>query len=112
MRRGEIWWADFGEPRGSEPGYRRPVVVVSADVMNRSRIGTAIVIPLTSTLRLADQPGNVLLPAKATKLRKPSVANVAQPMTVDREVLEERVTLLSPSLMRQIDAGLRLTLDL
>ena len=87
ISQGEIWWADLPEPVGSGPGYRRPVVVVQGEAFNRSRIATAVCVPLTSNLDWADAPGNVLLPARATGLPKDSVANVAQLVTLDREVL-------------------------
>lgn len=111
LHRGEIWWADLGEPRGSGPGDRRPVLVVQNNAFNRSRLATAIVAVLTSNIRLVDAPGNVLLPARATELPRDSVVNVSQLLTVDREVLAERVARISPVLLRQVDEGLRLVLD-
>ena len=78
IQRGEVWWADLGEPRGSEPGYRRPVLVVQNDAFNRSRLQTTLVVGLTSNLCLVEAPGNVLVPAKASGLPKDSVANVTQ----------------------------------
>ena len=89
VERGQIWWADLGEPAGSAPGYRRPVVVVQGDSFNRSRIATVVCVPLTSNPRLADMPGNVSLTAKDTGLPKDSVANVSQPVTLDRAMLTE-----------------------
>lgn len=86
----EIWWADLGEPIGSAPGYRRPVVVVQCDALNRSRIGTIVCVPLTSNLKWAEAPGNVLLPARATGLPKDSVANVSLIVALDRQQLTER----------------------
>jgi mRNA interferase MazF len=94
IARGEIWWADLGEPQGSEPGYRRPVVVVQSDSFNRSRIPTVVCVTLTSNLRWADAPGNVLLEATLTGLPKDSVANVSQILTLDRSVLTDRVAAL------------------
>jgi mRNA interferase MazF len=70
IAQGEIWWAEFPPPTGSEPGYRRPVVVVQGDALNRSKIATAVCVPLTSNLRWADAPGNVLLSARSTNLPK------------------------------------------
>lgn len=78
MQRGEIWWASMGMPRGSEPGYRRPVVIVQSNEFNRSRINTVIVAIITSSLRLADAPGNVQISGKGSGLNKPSVINVSQ----------------------------------
>ena len=112
IERGEVCWADLDEPRGSEPGFRRPLVVVQADGFNRSRIQTVVCVVLTSNLRLADAPGNVVLPRRNSGLPKDSVANVSQVVTVDRAVLTERVGKLSPTLRASIDRGLRLVLDL
>ena len=112
MKRGEIWWASLPEPAGAEPGFRRPVVIVQADEFNQSRIGTVIVVVLTSNLRLAEAPGNLLLTARSTGLPKNSVANVSQLITIDKAFLTERVGKLSPSLVNELEAGLRLVLDL
>jgi mRNA interferase MazF len=99
ISQGDVWWADLGEPMGSQPGFRRPVIVVQGDSFNRSRISTVACIPLTSNLRLADAPGNVLLDRHTTGLAKDSVANVSQPVTLDRTSLTERVgSLPSPKL--------------
>jgi len=91
ISQGEIWWADLPEPSASEPGYRRPVVVAQCDAFNRSRIRTVVCVPLTSNLRWADAPGNVLLDEGATGLPKASVANVSQIATLDREWLTDKV---------------------
>src|SRR3989442_6175184 len=88
---GEVWWADLPEPSGSEPGFRRPLVVVQGDAFNRSRIATVVCAPLTSNLRWAEAPGNVLLASKTTGLSKDSVANVSQLVTLDRACLTERI---------------------
>jgi mRNA interferase MazF len=112
MNRGEVWWADFGQPFGSEPGYRRPVIVVQADPFNRSRIDTVLVVPMTGPTELAAAPGNVLCRPKDTGLRKASVANVSQLSVVDRSRLVEKVAAVSPRVMSQLDEGLRLVLDL
>jgi mRNA interferase MazF len=108
----EIWWADLEEPRGSEPGYRRPVLVVQADAFNRSELKTVAAVVLTSNTRLLDAPGNVLRPAKSTSLEKDSVANVTQIVTLDEDCLTEKVRRISSSLMARVDAGLKLVLDL
>lgn len=110
--RGEIWWAELAEPRGSEPGYRRPVVVVQADSFNRSRLGTVIVVAVTSNLALAAAPGNVALPATETGLPRDSVANVSQVLTLDRRFLVAKVSALAGSTMDKVDEGLRLALSL
>ena len=112
IERGSIWWADLGEPRGSKPGYRRPLLVVQADAFNRSRIGTVIAAVLTSNLRLLDAPGNVLLPARASGLRRDSVVNVSQVVTVDRDNLREKSGQVDAATMRRVSDGLRLALDL
>jgi mRNA interferase MazF len=88
---GEVWWADLGEPVGSGPGFRRPVLVVQGDALNRSALATVICVPLTSQLKWADAPGNVLLTPRDTKLSKPSVANASQIVTLDRGALRRRV---------------------
>jgi mRNA interferase MazF len=88
---GETWWADLGEPVGSAPGYRRPVVVVQCDALNTSRIATVVCVPLTSNLKWERAPGNVLLSAAATSLPKDSVANVSLIVALDKRQLVERV---------------------
>ena len=112
VARAEVWWADLDEPRGSESGYRRPVLIVQADAFNRSRLQTVIAVVLTSTIRLVDAPGNVLVPAKAAGLPKDSVANVSQLVTLDRDFLVERTGQLRARLMAEVDAGLKLVLAL
>ena len=95
IAQGEIWWADLPVPTGSGPGFRRPVVVVQGDALNRSLVATVVCVPLTSNLRWADAPGNVLLSVRATGLPKDSVANVSQVIALDKTVLAERVGKLS-----------------
>ncbi|MFL6386437.1 MAG: type II toxin-antitoxin system PemK/MazF family toxin [Terriglobales bacterium] len=112
MTRGEIWWADLPKPRGSEPGFRRPVLIIQADSFNRSRIRTVIVAVITSNLRLVDAPGNVLLPALVTGLPRDSVVNVSQLLTLDRSFLTELVDKLSGRLLGDVETGLRLILTL
>ena len=91
IAQGEVWWADLPPPTGSGPGFRRPVVVVQGDTLNRSRIATVVCVPLTSNLRWENAPGNVFLPARLTGLPKDSVANVSQIVTLDKDLLTERV---------------------
>jgi len=91
MGQGEVWWADLEAPKGSGPDYRRPVVVVQGDNLNRSRVGTIVCIPVTSNLRWADAPGNVRLLSRLTGLPKDSVANVSQIVALDKSVLTDRV---------------------
>lgn len=112
IRRGDIWWTDFGAPFGSEPGYRRPALVVQADTFNRSRLSTVLVVPLTKNLALAAAPGNVLCRARDTGLRRASVANVSQVVVVDRKRLAQKAGALSATLQKAVDDGLRLALDL
>ncbi|MGE5321618.1 MAG: type II toxin-antitoxin system PemK/MazF family toxin [Actinomycetota bacterium] len=112
MTRGEIWWADLPEPRGSEPGYRRPVLVIQANSFNRSRIPTVIVAAITSNLRLADAPGNVLLSARVSGLPRDSVVNVSQLLTIDRSFLTEPTGKLPAAVLADIEAGLRTVLAL
>lgn len=112
VQRGEIWWAELDEPRGAEPGFRRPLVVVQDDAFNRSRIQTVICVAVTSNLLLADAPGNVVISRRESGLPKDSVANVSQIVTVDRAVLTERVGKLSTRTRERIDRGLRLVLAL
>jgi len=112
MKRGEIWWASLPTPRGSEPGYRRPILVVQADAFNRSKINTVIGAAITSNLGVATAPGNLLLRTRASGLRKDSVVHVSQLVTLDKRFLIGKVKTLDPRTMRQIDDGLRLVLEL
>ena len=96
----EVWWADLGEPIGSAPAYRRPVIIVQCDAINHSRVSTVVAVPLTSNLKWSSAPGNVLLPAQATGLPKASVANVSLIVTLDKAQLVERVGRVS---RRQLD---------
>ncbi len=112
MRRGEIWWASLPEPVGSEPGFRRPVLVVQANSFNESAIRTVVCAAITSNLRLADAPGNVRVARRAGGLSKDSVVNVSQIVTLDKRFLAKRVGRLSPAILRDVDTGLRLTLAL
>ena len=106
ISQGEVWWAELPDPVGSAPGYRRPIVVVQGDPLNRSRIETVVCVPLTSNLRWADAPGNVLLSERATGLPKESVANVSQIIALDKSQLGDRVGKLSSSKMRLVLSGI------
>jgi mRNA interferase MazF len=106
-----VWWADLADPGGSEPGFRRPLLIVQTDSFNRSRIETAIAVVLTSNLRLLDAPGNVLVARRASGLPKDSVANVSQVITIDRDMLTDRAGKLPAEIMSAVDAGLRLVLS-
>jgi mRNA interferase MazF len=112
VERGQVWWADLGEPDGSEPGFRRPVLIVQSDAFNRSRIRTVIAVALTANLRLVDAPGNVLVPAGTSGLPKDSVANVSQVVTIDKDFLTEAAGRVRGRLLSDVDAGLRLVLGL
>ena len=112
MRRGEVWWADLGLPRGSAPALRRPVLIISGDPYNRSDLKTFTVAVLTGNAKLAALPGNVAISTEFAEIEADSVVNVTQIATIDREVLEERVTTLPDWLMAQVDAGLRRALAL
>ncbi|MGQ0644311.1 MAG: type II toxin-antitoxin system PemK/MazF family toxin [Elusimicrobiota bacterium] len=112
MKRGEIWWADLPDPAASEPGYRRPVLVVQSDAFNGSPIQTVIAVALTSNVRLADAPGNVKLSTRKTGLPKESVANVSQIITLDKSFLLEKCGALDHAMMSLVDEGMRLVLSL
>jgi mRNA interferase MazF len=112
VRRGEVWWAELPEPVASEPGYRRPVLIVQSDDFNRSRIHTIIAVVLTTNLRLAAAPGNVPISTEDTKLPRDSVVNVSQIITVDKRFLTERVSQVSDRIMLLVEDGLRTVLAL
>ncbi len=111
IRQGDVFWIDLGEPEGSEPGYRHPHVVVQNNVFNRSRINTVVVCALTSNLKRAAVPGNVLLTKGEANLRKDSVVNISQIVTVDKTDLAERIGTLSPARLKQIVEGIRLLIE-
>ena len=106
IAQGEVWWADLPVPVGSGPGFRRPVVVIQGDALNRSRIATVICVPLTSNLRWSNAPGNVVLPARLTGLPQESVANVSQLVTLDRDLLTECVGKLPRAKLDLIPTGI------
>jgi mRNA interferase MazF len=112
VQRGEVWWADLPEPIGSEPGFRRPVVIVQSDGFNRSRIRTVIAAALTTNVRLQGMPGNVYLPTGLAGLPRPSVINVSQIFTLDRRHLLASAGSLTAVKLRELDEGLRLVLSL
>lgn len=100
VAQGDVCWADLPEPTGSGPGFRRPVVIVQGDALNRSRLATIVCVPLTSNLKWAEAPGNVLLASRSTGLPRDSVANVSQVVALDRSILGERIAHLP---RRQLD---------
>ena len=112
IRRGQIWWIDFGEPRGSEPGFRHPGLVIQRDEVNASKLATVVVCALTSNKALASAPGNTSLSKRATRLPRDSVANASQIATVNKADLLELVGTISPTLLRRVNAGLAWFLDL
>lgn len=112
MRRGEIWWASLGIPAASEPGFRRPVLIVQADSYNKSLISTVVVVAITTNARLAAAPGNVALTTQQSGLPKDSVVNVSQLLTLDKAFLSERVGRLAASKLREVNAGLVRILEL
>ncbi len=111
-RRGEVWWAELGEPGGSEPGYRRPILVVSSDTFNATRIDTVIALAITSNPRLAAMPGNVRLMKRQSGLPRDSVVNVSQIATLDKRMLVRMVRRLPDGVMHDVESGMRLVLDL
>ena len=110
ISQGDVCWAELPASTGSGPGFRRPVIVAQGDALNRSRIATVVCVPVTSNLRWADAPGNVLLTARMTGLPRDSVANVSQVVALDRILLEERVGRLSRAKIRLLLAGLDVVL--
>lgn len=110
VAQGEIYWAELGDPIGSAPGFTRPVVVVQGEAFNASRLATIIVVPVTSNLRWADAPGNVLLPSGQSGLSKDSVANVSQIVSIDRGVLSRRIGKVSNAQLRLILDGIDVVL--
>jgi mRNA interferase MazF len=111
INQGDIYWIDFEEPSGSEPGYRHPHVVVQNNLFNRSEIKTVVVCALTSNLKRASAPGNVMLDKKETNLPKDSVVNVSQIFSVDKLQLDEYIGKLSAKRVREILNGITLVLD-
>lgn len=110
ISQGEIWWAELDEPKGSSPGFRRPVVVVQSDALNMSDIGTVVCVPLTRNLKWASAPGNVPLSARQTSLPKDSVANVSQIITIDKQMLTVRAGKLTRSRLESILIGIDIIL--
>jgi len=111
IKQGDVFWVDLSEPSGSEPGYRHPHVVIQNNVFNRSRINTVVVCALTSNLKRAQAPGNVMLEKREANLPKQSVVNVSQIFTVDKRDLDEKIGTLSRRRVRQILDGVRLVIE-
>jgi mRNA interferase MazF len=112
ISRAEIYWVDLGPPSGSRPAKRRPVIVIQSDPYNASRLATVLAAVITSNTALATMPGNVFLPATATRLPRDSVVNVTAIVTLNKTDLTDRVGEVPPSLMHEVDRGLRRVLDL
>ena len=112
IKRGEIWWAELPEPVGAGPGYKRPLVIIQSNDFNKSRINTIIAAAITSNIRLAAAPGNVLISSNKSKLPKESVINISQIITIDRSFLTEKAHTLSNKIMAQVDEGVLLVLKL
>lgn len=112
MRRGEIWWASLGQPQGSAPGFRRPVLVVQSNDFNESAIRTSICAAITSNMRLADAPGNVRITRRVSGLPHDSVVNVSQLITLDKRLLTMSVGRLPAQSLRDVEAGIKLVLAL
>lgn len=112
IKRGQVWWVDFGEPRGSEPAYRHPALVLQRDEVNRSSLATVVVCVLTSNKNFARAPGNTLLPKRATGLPRDSVANASQLATVNKVDLVELAGTVPARLLRTVSDGLRWFLEL
>ena len=110
ISQGEVWWAELPAPAGSEAGFRRPVVVVQGDALNRSRVATVLCVPLTSNLRWAQAPGNLSLSPEITELPKDSVANVSQLVALDKSYLTERTGKLPPRTVELLLAGIDVAL--
>jgi mRNA interferase MazF len=110
MTRGELWWADFGIPFGSEAGFRRPVLIIQDDSFNRSAIGTVIVIPLTTNLALVDAPGNVIIEKEESGLSKDSVLVVSQVSAIDKQRLLERIGAIETRTIHEVEYGISMIL--
>ena len=111
VSQGDVCWAELGEPTGSQAGFRRPVVVVQGDPLNRSRIATVVCVALTSNMKWSAAPGNVLLSAAITGLPKDSVANVSQIVTLDKAELSERMGTISRAKLKLVLSGIDVVLD-
>lgn len=108
IRQGDVYWVDFDEPVGSEPGYRRPCVIIQNDLFNKSRLSTVVVCAISSNLRVKDAPGNVSLKRGEANLPKNSVVNIAQIETIDKDFLIEKIGSLSSEKIKKILDGIHL----
>ena len=112
MTRGEIWWADFGIPFGSEPGFKRPVLVIQDDDFNRSEINTIVIVPFSTNLTLAEAPGNVYLEAQESGLTKDSVIVISQITAIDRRRLIEKISKMERKYFGEIEEGIKIVLGI
>jgi len=112
IRRGQVWWVDLGEPRGSEPGFRHPALVLQRDEVNASKLATVVVCVLTSNKAHAGAPGNTLLPKRTTGLPRDSVANASQLATLNKSDLETLAGTVPKHLLDKVDDGIRWFLHL
>ena len=112
VNRGEIWWADLPEPTKSEPGYKRPLVIIQSNSFNRSKINTVICVVLTSNLKLEEAPGNFILSSKSTGLIKDSVLNISQIITIDKSFLIEKIGELTIKQLNKLEESLKLVLSI
>lgn len=112
IERGQIWWTELPEPRGSSPGYEHPIVIIQSDGFNQTKLNTVIGAVITSNLDLSEMPGNVLLKKEQSELPKDSIVNITQIVTIDKSELLEYVATLSERKVEQIEKGLRLVLSL
>jgi len=111
VKKGDLYWANLGEPIGNEPAYRRPVIIVQSDLFNGSNIPTVLIVPLTTNMALSKAPGNIKFDAKEIGLKRDSVANVSQIISVNRQRLDEFIGTLDPSIMFMVDNGIKLVFD-
>jgi len=107
---GEVWWAELGAPAGSGRDFRRPVLIVQGDALNRSALATVVCVPLTSQIKWAGAAGNVLLSPRETSLAKPSVANVSQIVALDRQFLQRRVGKIPRTRLSAVLSGIDVVL--
>jgi len=112
MTRGELWWADLGVPFGSEPGYKRPVLIIQNDFFNKSKINTTIVIPLTTNLLWADAPGNIFIGKDDSKLSRDSVISIPQMEVIDKERLIEKISKINISIIENIEDNIMFVLGI
>jgi len=112
MIKGEIWWASLPNPRGSEPGKTRPVLIIQSDSINRSTIQTVICAVITSNILLSSIPGNILIEKNESKLEKTSVINFSQILTIDKDYLLEMVSMLPKHIINKINNSLKIIFDI